>query len=64
LLVDLLGSFIKGVDWLRDSSLFTHMALAPGANPDWGTNLVIVSLGAALAVVGALAFHRRDVEYA
>jgi ABC-2 type transport system permease protein len=46
-LVDLLGSFIKGADWLRDSSLFTHMALAPAANPDWGTNLVIVALGAA-----------------
>ncbi len=63
-LVDLLGSFIKGADWLRNSSLFTHMALAPGANPDWGTNLIIVLLGAAAAVLGALAFRRRDVEYA
>jgi len=63
-LVDLLGSFIKGADWLRNSSLFTHMALAPGVNADWGTNLIIVLLGAAAAVLGALAFRRRDVEYA
>jgi ABC-2 type transport system permease protein len=63
-LVDLLGSFIKGADWLRDSSLFTHMVLAPGASPDWGTNLIIVALGAIAAVLGALAFQRRDVAYA
>jgi ABC-2 type transport system permease protein len=63
-LVDLLGSLIKGADWLRDSSLFTHMALAPAANPDWGTNAVIVLLSIAAAVVGALALNYRDVEYA
>ncbi|HEX5417800.1 MAG TPA: ATP-binding cassette domain-containing protein [Chloroflexota bacterium] len=28
-LVDLLGALIRGADWLRDSSLFTHVALAP-----------------------------------
>jgi ABC-2 type transport system permease protein len=63
-LVDLLGSLIKGADWLRDSSLFTHMALAPAANPDWGTAAVIVLLGAAAAGIGAAMFSRRDIEYA
>jgi ABC-2 type transport system permease protein len=63
-LVDLLGSFIKGADWLRDSSLFTHMALAPAANPDWSTAMTIVLLGTAGAVIGAIAFQQRDIEYA
>jgi ABC-2 type transport system permease protein len=63
-LVDLLGTMIKGADWLRDSSLFTHMALAPAANPDWGTAAVIVVLGGAAAAIGAIALRRRDIEYA
>ena len=63
-LVNLLGSLIKGNDWLRDSSLFSHIALAPAAKPDWGAAAVILLLAAAAAVVGALAFVRRDMEYA
>ena len=63
-LVDLLGSLIKGADWLRDSSLFTHITLAPSVKPDWGTAAVIVLLGVVAAAIGAVAFQRRDVEYA
>jgi ABC-2 type transport system permease protein len=62
-LVDLLGSLVKGADWLRDSSLFTHIKLAPAAKPDWETAAVIVLLGIGAAVIGAIAFQRRDVEY-
>jgi ABC-2 type transport system permease protein len=64
LLVDLLGSFIKGSDWLRDSSLFTHIALAPAARVDWGQDLVMLALGVAAAVAGAAVFQRRDLESA
>ena len=62
-LIDLLGSLVKGAKWLRDSSLFTHIALAPAAKPDWGTAAIIVLLGVAAATVGVIAFLRRDVEY-
>lgn len=62
-LVNLLGSLIKGNEWLRDSSLFSHMELAPAAKPDWGTAAVLVLLGLVMAVAGAVAFQRRDVEY-
>lgn len=62
-LVDLIGSLIKGANWLRDSSLFTHIALAPSVKPDWGTAAVIVLLGVVAAAIGAVAFQRRDVEY-
>lgn len=62
-LVDLLGSLVKGSTWLRDSSLFSHIALAPSAKPDWGTDAIIVGLGMGAAIIGAIAFQRRDVEY-
>jgi ABC-2 type transport system permease protein len=63
-LINLLGSFIKGLDWIRDTSLFTHIALVPSAPPDWFAVLVLVLIGAVLAVVGVFGFERRDVEYA
>jgi ABC-2 type transport system permease protein len=62
-LVDLLGSLVKNADWLKNSSLFTHLKLAPAEKPDWGTAAIIVGLGIAAAVVGAIAFQRRDIEY-
>lgn len=63
-LVDLLAALLKNADWLKDSSLFTHIALAPAAKPDWGNDIIMVLLGLGLAAVGAIAFQRRDVEYA
>jgi ABC-2 type transport system permease protein len=63
-LVNLLGSFLKGLDWVRQTSLFTHIALAPSVAPDWGSAAVLVALGAAAAMLALLAFQERDVEYA
>jgi ABC-2 type transport system permease protein len=63
-LVDLLAALVKGTDWLRDSSLFTHIALAPSVNPDWGSDAIMVLLAFGLAALGGLAFQRRDIEYA
>ena len=62
-LVEMLGAFLKGSEWLRDSSLFAHIALAPAAKPDWEAAVAIILLGIAAAVVGTMAFQRRDVEY-
>jgi ABC-2 type transport system permease protein len=61
-LFELLGSFIKGADWLNNSSVFTHITLAPAAKPDWGTGLAMIGIGLACAVVGALAFRLRDIQ--
>ncbi|MBV8084607.1 MAG: hypothetical protein JO247_07305 [Chloroflexi bacterium] len=63
-LMSILGSFVKGEDWIKDSSLFAHIALAPAATPDWGNDSIIVAIGAAAAIIGAIAFQRRDVQYA
>lgn len=62
-LVNMVGALIKGNRWLRETSLFAHMALAPAAKPDWETAAVIVLLGVGAATVGVLAFQRRDLEY-
>jgi ABC-2 type transport system permease protein len=63
-LMDLLGVLVKNADWLKDSSLFTHIALAPAVKPDWGADAIMVLLGLGCAVIGAIAFQRRDIEYA
>ena len=63
-LVNLVGSLVKGQDWLRDSSLFSHIELAPAAKPDWGEASIVVATGIVLAAIGAAAFERRDIEYA
>jgi ABC-2 type transport system permease protein len=62
-LMDLLGAFVKNADWLKDTSLFTHLALAPAVKPDWGADAIMVALGVVGAVIGAIVFQQRDVEY-
>jgi ABC-2 type transport system permease protein len=64
LIVDLLAALVRNADLLKDSSLFTHIALSPGVKPDWGADVIMVLIGIAAAVLGALAFRRRDIEYA
>ncbi|MDE3113641.1 MAG: ABC transporter permease subunit [Chloroflexota bacterium] len=63
-IVELVGSLVKGQDWIRDTSLLHHVELAPAVKPDWGEDLALVAIAAAMAAVGAVAFRLRDVEYA
>ena len=63
-LVNLVGSLVSGQDWIRDSSIFSHIEFAPAAKPDWLEAAALVAIGLALAAIGAVAFTRRDVEYA
>jgi ABC-2 type transport system permease protein len=63
-LVNLVGALVKNADWLKDSSLFSHIALAPAANVDWASDLVVVLLGLSATVVGAIWFNTRDISNA
>lgn len=63
-LANLIGSLVRGQDWIKDSSIFTHIKLAPAVKPDWGEASVVVLIGVVAAVIGALIFQRRDIEYA
>ncbi|MBN9620623.1 MAG: hypothetical protein J0H43_12985 [Actinobacteria bacterium] len=58
---ELVGAVVNAPRWVLDLSLLHHVALAPAADPRWTTNLVLVVLGVGAAVVGTLAFGRRDL---
>jgi ABC-2 type transport system permease protein len=60
-LVDLIGDVINANHWLLDTSLFHQMTAAPAHHPDWGTNAVLIFLGATFATCGGLVFARRDL---
>ncbi len=63
-IVELVGSLIKGQDWIRNTSLLHRVELAPAVKPDRSQDLVLVLIAVATAVAGAIAFRRRDIEYA
>lgn len=61
LLIELLGSVTTGDRLLRDTSVLSHIAPAPAANPDWAAAAWLVGLGAVAAGLGIAAFSRRDL---
>jgi ABC-2 type transport system permease protein len=64
LLADIVGGFGgsgPASRWLLDSSVFHQMASAPAASPNWAANTVMAAVGAACALLGAVAFSRRDL---
>jgi ABC-2 type transport system permease protein len=50
--------------WLRDTSPFLHIRPAPAASPDWTAASWLTGLGLVAAVVGVVAFSRRDIQAA
>jgi len=48
--------------WLLDTSVFHQMASAPAVAPHWGANAIMCAIGVGGAVLGGLAFRRRDLE--
>ena len=46
----------------NDTSVFHHMASAPGAPPNWEANGIMIGIGVAAALLGGLAFMRRDLQ--
>jgi putative exporter of polyketide antibiotics len=64
LLADIVGGFGgSGLAsrLLLDSSVFHQMASAPAASPNWTVNGVMVAVGVGCALLGGLAFSRRDL---
>lgn len=60
-LVQMLGEVIGLDHWVIDTSVLGHVAAAPAVSPDWVSAAALVALGAAGAVVGAVALSRRDL---
>ena len=61
-LVEFVGSSLGAGHWLLDLSLLHHIARAPADAVRWSSVAVLIAIGIAAAVVGALAFARRDLE--
>jgi ABC-2 type transport system permease protein len=62
--LSMLGPALDWPQWVLDLSPFTHLALVPAEPWAVTSGLVMTGLGAALAVVGMAAFHRRDLTTA
>jgi ABC-2 type transport system permease protein len=63
-LVEFLASVIKSNHLLIDTSIFSHIAPAPAANPNWAAAAWLVGLGALAAAGGVVGFDRRDLASA
>jgi ABC-2 type transport system permease protein len=62
LLIVIVGGFGTISHWVLDTSVFHHMASAPGVPPNWEANGIMTAVGVGTALVGALAFRRRDLQ--
>jgi len=62
LLVVIIGGIGATNHWVLDTSVFHHMASAPAAPPEWEANGIMTGIGVASALVGGLAFWRRDLQ--
>lgn len=60
-LVEIIGGIVNANHWLLDTSVFHHMAAAPAVPPNWTTGAILVALGVLSAVLGGIAFRRRDL---
>ena len=62
LLIVIVGGFGTLGHWVLDTSVFHHMASAPGVPPNWEANGIMTAVGVAAALVGGLAVRRRDLQ--
>jgi ABC-2 type transport system permease protein len=62
LLIVIVGGFGTMSHWVLDTSVFHHMASAPGVPPNWEANGIMTAIGVVAALVGWLAFRRRDLQ--
>jgi len=61
-LVEIIGASVGASRWLLDLSILQHIARAPATPVRWDSAAILVALGLAAAVVGALSFARRDLK--
>ncbi len=58
----IVGSIGTASHWLLDTSVFHQMASAPAISPHWAANGVMAAIGVAAALIGGIAFTRRDLQ--
>ena len=62
LLIVIVGGIGAVSHWVLDTSVFHQMASAPAVSPHWEANGVMAAVGVAAALLGGLAFRRRDLQ--
>jgi ABC-2 type transport system permease protein len=60
-LVTLIAAVVDTNHWLLDTSLLSHVAPAPAADPNWTAVVWLAGLGLAAAVVAVATIGRRDL---
>ena len=60
-LAEIVASVVGSGHWLRNTSPLLHITPAPAAAPDWTAAAWLVGLGLLAALVGPVAFGRRDL---
>lgn len=61
-LVVVIGGIGAVSPWVLDTSVFHQMASAPAVPPHWAADGVMVAIGVASALIGGIAFNRRDLR--
>jgi ABC-2 type transport system permease protein len=60
-LVEIIGGAISLNHWVLDTSVFHQMAAAPAVDPNWTAGATMAALAIVAAMLGVLAFQRRDL---
>jgi ABC-2 type transport system permease protein len=61
LLTEVVGGIGSLNHWVLDTSVFHQMAAAPAVAPSWTADAILVAIGVASALIGGIAFSRRDL---
>jgi len=61
-LVVVVGGIGATSHWVLDTSVFHQMASAPAVSPNWEANGIMTGIGITAALLGMLAFRRRDLQ--
>jgi ABC-2 type transport system permease protein len=62
LLVVVIGGIGATSHWVLDTSVFHQMASAPAVPPHWEADGVMTAIGVVSALIGGIAFKRRDLR--
>lgn len=61
-LIETFAGITDSAHWLRETSPLLHITPAPAADPDWTAAAWLIGLGLLAAVIGVMAFARRDLQ--
>jgi ABC-2 type transport system permease protein len=61
-LAEIIGAGLGASRWLLDTSVLHHIARAPAVGARWDSAALLIALGIAAAIAGAVVFTRRDLQ--